>query len=78
MPALTKAGSPVGGVAKRLGGPQDSGYRLIEARGLPAHKVGPRWNFKFSAGAESPRAVGVGAGEGPASNKPAKTKRGRS
>ena len=35
-------------VAKHLGVARDSVYRWIEARGLPAHKVGRIWKFKLS------------------------------
>lgn len=35
-------------VAKHLGVARDSVYRWIESRGLPAHKVGRIWKFKFS------------------------------
>jgi excisionase family DNA binding protein len=41
--------SSVGEVAKHLGVVQDSIYRWIEARGLPAHKIGRLWKFKLSA-----------------------------
>ena len=35
-------------VAAHLGVVQDSIYRWIDARGLPAHKVGRLWKFKLS------------------------------
>ena len=35
-------------VAKHLGVAKDSVYRWIEARGLPAHKIGRLWKFKLS------------------------------
>lgn len=35
-------------VAAHLGVARDSVYRWIEARGLPAHKIGRLWKFKLS------------------------------
>lgn len=35
-------------VATHLGVARDSVYRWIEARGLPAHKIGRLWKFKLS------------------------------
>ena len=35
-------------VAKHLGIAKDTIYRWIEARGLPAHKMGRLWKFKVS------------------------------
>jgi excisionase family DNA binding protein len=40
--------SSVDQVATHLGVVQDSVYRWIEARGLPAHKIGRLWKFKIS------------------------------
>lgn len=40
--------SSVDEVAKHLGVAQDSIYRSIEGRGLPAHKIGRLWKFKLS------------------------------
>ncbi len=34
-------------VARHLGVAKDTIYRWIEARGLPAHKVGRLWKFKL-------------------------------
>lgn len=38
----------VEGVARHLGVAKDSVYRWIEARSLPAHKIGRLWKFKLS------------------------------
>lgn len=38
----------VGDVALHLGVARDTIYRWIEARGLPAHRVGRLWKFKLS------------------------------
>jgi excisionase family DNA binding protein len=35
-------------VAKHLGVAKDSVYRWIEARSLPAHKIGRLWKFRLS------------------------------
>jgi len=35
-------------VAKHLGVAKDSVYRWIDARGLPAHKIGRLWKFRLS------------------------------
>lgn len=35
-------------VAKRLGVAKDTVYRWIEAKGLPAHRIGRLWKFKFA------------------------------
>ncbi|MFY0574538.1 helix-turn-helix domain-containing protein [Cystobacter fuscus] len=35
-------------VAAHLGVTKDSVYRWIEAKGLPAHKIGKLWKFKLS------------------------------
>lgn len=40
--------SSVDQVATHLGVVQDSVYRWIEARGLPAHRIGRLWKFKIS------------------------------
>jgi excisionase family DNA binding protein len=45
---MTEPWSSVDDVAKHLGVAQDSIYRWIEARGLPAHKIGRLWKFKLS------------------------------
>ena len=36
------------GVASHLGVAKDSVYRWIEAKGLPAHRVGRLWKFRLS------------------------------
>ena len=35
-------------LAKHLGVANDSVYRWIDHKGLPAHKIGRLWNFKLS------------------------------
>lgn len=45
---MTEPWSSVDEVAKHLGVAQDSIYRWIEARGLPAQKIGRLWKFKLS------------------------------
>ena len=35
-------------VARHLGVVKDSVYRWIDAKGLPAHKIGRLWKFKLS------------------------------
>lgn len=45
---MTEPWSSVDEVAKHLGVVQDSIYRWIEGRGLPAHKIGRLWKFKLS------------------------------
>jgi len=75
---MTEPWSSVDEVAKHLGVVQDSIYRWIEARGLPAHKIGRLWKFKLSEVDEWVRAGGTEGGEKPASKKPARAKRGRS
>ncbi len=45
---MTEPWSSVDEVAKHLGVTQDSIYRWIEGRGLPAHKIGRLWKFKLS------------------------------
>ena len=49
----------VEGVAKHLGVARDSVYRWIEARNLPAHKIGRLWKFKLSEVDEWVRAGGA-------------------
>ncbi len=34
--------------ARHLGVSHDTGYRWIDGRGLPAHKLGRLWKFKLS------------------------------
>ncbi|MCY1076839.1 helix-turn-helix domain-containing protein [Archangium lansingense] len=46
-------------VAKRLGVAKDSVYRWIEARKLPAHRIGRLWKFKLSEVDEWVRAGGA-------------------
>jgi excisionase family DNA binding protein len=52
-------------VASHLGVAKDSVYRWIEARSLPAHRVGRLWKFKLSEIDEWVHAGGAG-GEGEA------------
>lgn len=76
---MTEPWSSVDEVARHLGVAQDLIYRWIEARGLPAHKVGRLWKFKLSEVDEWVRVEGAESDEKPASKtKTAKTKRGRS
>lgn len=49
----------VEGVARHLGVAKDSVYRWIEARNLPAHKIGRLWKFKLSEVDEWVRAGGA-------------------
>lgn len=49
----------VEGVARHLGVAKDSVYRWIEARSLPAHKIGRLWKFKLSEVDEWVRAGGA-------------------
>jgi excisionase family DNA binding protein len=77
--AMTEPWSSVGEVAKHLGVAQDSIYRWVEARGLPAHKIGRLWKFKLSEVDEWVHAGGAEGGEKPTlKTKTAKTKRGSS
>lgn len=72
---MTEPWSSVDEVVKHLGVAQDSIYRWIESRGLPAHKIGRLWKFKLSEVDEWVRAGGVEGGEKPAPKKPVKAKR---
>ncbi len=49
----------VDAVAKHLGIAKDTVYRWIDARGLPAHRVGRLWKFKLSDIDEWVRAGGA-------------------
>lgn len=51
----------VEGVARHLGIAKDSVYRWIQARGMPAHKIGRLWKFKLSEVDEWVRAGGTDA-----------------
>ncbi len=62
---MTEPWSSVDEVAKHLGVAQDSIYRWIEARGLPAQKIGRLWKFKLSEVDAWVRAGGAEAGEKP-------------
>lgn len=46
-------------VAGHLGVAKDSGYRWIDARKLPAHRIGRLWKFKLSEVDEWVRAGGA-------------------
>jgi excisionase family DNA binding protein len=72
---MTEPWSSVEEVAKHLGVAQDSIYRWIEARGLPAHKIGRLWKFKLSEVDEWVRAGGAESSEKPAMNKTVRAKR---
>lgn len=45
---LAESWVDVDAVAKHLGVARDSVYRWIEAKGLPAHRVGRLWKLKLS------------------------------
>lgn len=45
---MTEAWVSVDEVADHLGVGNDSIYRWIESKGLPAHRVGRLWKFKIS------------------------------
>lgn len=72
---MTEPWSSVDEVAKHLGVARDSIYRWIEARGLPAHKIGRLWKFKLSEVDQWVRAGGAEGGEKAASKKAPNTKR---
>lgn len=74
---MPESWSSVDTVAKHLGVAPDSVYRWIEARGLPAHKIGRLWKFKLSEVDHWVRAGGAEQGEQVASRSKSKTKRGR-
>ena len=57
----TEPWASVEDVAKHLGVAKDSVYRWIEARKLPAHKIGRLWKFKLSDVDEWVRAGGADA-----------------
>ena len=46
-------------VALHLGVPKDSVYRWIDAKGLPAHRIGKLWKFKLSEVDDWVRAEGA-------------------
>src|SRR5437016_5285706 len=48
--------------AQHLGVARDSIYRWIEAKGLPAHKIGRLWKFKLSEVDQWVRTGGAGEG----------------
>jgi excisionase family DNA binding protein len=77
-PEMREPWASVDEVAKHLGVAKDSIYRWIEARALPAHKIGRLWKFKLSEVDEWVRAGGAKNRERSASKKTAKAKRGRS
>jgi excisionase family DNA binding protein len=75
----TEPWSPVDEIANHLRVAQDSIYRWIETRGLPAQKIGRIWNFKLSEADTWVRAGGAEGGEKVvAKTKTTKMKRGRS
>jgi len=45
---MTEPWASVDDVAAHLGVAKDSVYRWIDAKGLPAHKIGKLWKFKLS------------------------------
>ena len=56
---MTESWVSVDEVAKHLDVAKDSIYRWIEARGLPAQKIGRLWKFKLSEVDEWVRAKGA-------------------
>lgn len=74
---MPESWSSVDAVAKHLGVVPDSVYRWIEARGLPAHKIGRLWKFKLSEVDDWVRAGGAEGGEKITSKVKSGTKRGR-
>ena len=74
---MTEPWSSVDEVAKHLGVAQDSIYRWIEARNLPAHKIGRLWKFKLSEVDGWVRTGGAEGDDKPASTNAQKAKRGR-
>ncbi len=56
---MSKPWVSVEDVARHLGVVRDSVYRLIEHRGLPAHKIGRLWKFKLSEVDDWVRAEGA-------------------
>lgn len=61
---MTEPWASVEDVAKHLGGAKDSVYRWIEARKLPAHRIGRLWKFKLSEVDEWVRAGGAQEDDG--------------
>jgi excisionase family DNA binding protein len=59
----TEPWSSVEDVAKHLGVAKDSVYRWIDARSLPAHKIGRLWKFKLSEVDDWVRAGGADTDE---------------
>jgi len=53
-------------VATHLGVARDTVYRWIDARGLPAHRVGRLWKFKLAEVDEWVKAGNAGAAPGSA------------
>lgn len=75
---MPESWSSVENVASHLGVAQDSIYRWIEARNLPAHKIGRLWKFKLSEVDDWVRAGGAeGGGDELSSRKAQRPKRGR-
>lgn len=66
---MTEPWVSVEDVAAHLGVAKDSVYRWIEAKHMPAHKIGKLWKFKLSEVDEWVRAGG--ASEQPAKRLPA-------
>ena len=58
-------------VASHLGVAKDSVYRWIEAKSLPAHRVGRLWKFKLSEIDEWVHAGGAGQDESDTDDDPA-------
>ncbi len=60
----TEPWASVEDVAKHLGVAKDSVYRWIDARKLPAHRIGRLWKFKLSEIDEWVRAGGAQEDDG--------------
>jgi excisionase family DNA binding protein len=64
-------------VAAHLGVAKDSVYRWIEAKRMPAHKIGKLWKFKLSEVDEWVRGGGANEAEKAKPVRKARTRKGR-
>ena len=71
---LTEPWVSVDDVAAHLGVAKDSVYRWIEAKHMPAHKIGKLWKFKLS---EIDGWVRAGGANEPAAKSPPRARKGR-
>ena len=67
---MTEPWVSVEDVARHLGVARDTIYRWIEAKEMPAHKVGRLWKFKLGEIDEWVRAGGAGGEAGDLSEDP--------